>query len=184
MTDKATERQAQNRDAAFECVAAVASAAATVLSLGRPSTAITMGYNAITGSVSCIAKITSLASGQTPEQYQQLSGGLSMLDPWGAAIGIATGGASLGNASLSTSLAIGQSQGELLFTLLEHPPRSLEPVQWLQVAADFTKYFGVVDDTDLRPEKLMGVTLRDAPPPKTVPESRDTITVDKRADND
>lgn len=154
--------EAQYWDAAAECASATAYTVGTVfgaMSL-QPWAAAGLGFNAITSSTACIAKIASIASGQTVGQYSELSGAMALLDPWGLLLAAGTGGETLKNSAPSNVFSAGQSQTELFYEVLSKP-RRLSKTDFFQIAGDLIKYASSASDGSLRQERLLGVSLRD-----------------------
>lgn len=157
-------------DAAAECASATVYTAGTVAGAmsAQPWLAAPLGFNAITSSMVCIVKITSIASGQTVGQYTQLSGAMALLDPWGQLLAAATGGETLKNSAPANVFSAGQSLTELLYDVLS-TPRRFTKAEYFQIAGDLIKYASSAPDLNPRQERLLGVTLRDRTDEKPIP---------------
>lgn len=149
-------------DAATECASAVLLSTGTVLSAmsAQPWAAAALGFNAITSSTACIAKITSIASGQTVGQYTQLSGAMTLLDPWGQLLAVGTGGGTLSNSAPANVFASGQSLTETLYEKLTRPSK-FKKAEYFQIAADLIRYASSSADVNPREGRLLGVSLLD-----------------------
>lgn len=170
MNEKEKVGKDQYWDAAAECASATLYSAGTVAGAlsAQPWLAAPLGFNAITSSTTCIAKIASIASGQTVGQYTQLSGAMALLDPWGMLLAAGTRGETLTNSAPANVFSAGQSQTELLYDLLS-APRKFTKTDYFQIAGDLIKHASSASDVNSRQERLLGITLRDKAEEKPIP---------------
>ena len=170
MSQNEKAREDQYWDMASECAAAVAYDTAAILGAlaGQPWTSAGVAFNAITSSTACIAKVTSLASGQTVEQYAQLSGAVGLLDPWGKLLAAATRGETLTNTAPANLFSAGQSQTELLFEKLSKPGK-FRKADYAILLGDLIKYASSSGDVKARQDRLLGVSLLDKADKKSIP---------------
>lgn len=149
-------------DVATECASAGLYITGTAFGAvsAEPWLVAALGFNAITSSTACIAKITSIASGQTVGQYTQLSGAMALLDPWGLLLAAGTRGETLKNSAPANVFSSGQSLTELLYDKLSKPSK-FKKAEYFQIAADLVKYASSSGDVTSKEGRLLGVSLLD-----------------------